>query len=108
MKRLPKHSWKSKDELSAKLQEESIKNHIGFTKMSVDFKELKSDISNHIEYIDHKQKLAIENLRYILERSGNERIKMLTRKIFEADKNEDDDDEEDGANKYRRGGVDVR
>jgi hypothetical protein len=96
-----------KEEISGKLQEESLKNQEGFNKMAVDFKQLKTEITNKLEFLDHKQKLNMENLRFILERSGNERLKYLTRKVFDGDEVNDDEDENLN-NKNRRGGVDVK
>jgi hypothetical protein len=96
-----------KEEISAKLQEESLKNQEGFNKMAVDFKQLKSEISNKLEFLDHKQKINMENLRFILERSGNERLKYLTRKVFDGEV-VNEDEYENFHNKNRRGAVDVK
>jgi hypothetical protein len=72
-----------KDEISKTLQEQSIKNRENFTHLEASFKTLRNEMNNKIEFIDHKNKLAVENLRYVLERSGIPRLKMLTKKIFD-------------------------
>jgi hypothetical protein len=73
-----------KNDIANKLNEESIRNQESFSKLATQFKQLKNEMTTHVEQINHKLKIDHENLRYILERSGIPRIKKLIQKVYDS------------------------
>lgn len=79
-----------KDEISHQLStlllivdDQSHKNRASLVDVGIDFRDLRTSIWNRIEEMEHKQRLQMENFKYILEHSGSKRLKNVSRKVFE-------------------------
>lgn len=102
-----------KNDIANKLNEESIRNQESFSRLATQFKQLKDEMTTHVEQINHKLRIDHENLRYILERSGIPRIKKLIQKVYDSKililhiedngiQEEDEDDEDTFKKQTRR------
>lgn len=72
-----------KEDLNKKLSEDSLKNRTNLIDVGIDFRDLKTSIWNRIEEMEHKQRLQMENFKYILEHAGSKRLKNVSRKVFD-------------------------
>jgi hypothetical protein len=74
---------KIRDDLVYHLQDQSLINKENFNQMDLNFNKLKSEISNQFDYLENKQKLQLESLRYILEHSGDKKLRDVTAKVLD-------------------------
>lgn len=57
-------------------------NKEAFAKIDLEMKKFKGDVMNLFENMENKQKLQLDNIKYVLEHSGSKRLNRLSKRIL--------------------------
>jgi hypothetical protein len=57
-------------------------NKQAFAKIDMDIKKMKSDVYNMFENFDYKQRMQMDNIKYVLEHSGSKRLNRMSKRLL--------------------------
>lgn len=85
--------------IALQLQSDNFKVRENLSMIKAGFREIRADLENKLEQIEMRQKINFENIRYVIERGGNSRLKASLRKYLD-NENVDLDEIEEEVPKY--------
>ena len=81
--------------IALQLQSDNFKVRENLSMIKAGFREIRADLENKLEQIEMRQKINFENIRYVLEKGGNNRLKASLKKYLDNENIELDEIEEE-------------
>ena len=69
--------------IALQLQSENFKVRENLSMIKASFKDIRSDLQSKLDQIEMRQKINFENIRYVIEKGGNNKLKATIRKFLD-------------------------